>query len=226
LGLAWAVLRPLLAVAVFTLIFGVLAKMPQVGDVPYALVVLSGMVPWFFIAAALIEGSQSLIGDASLVSKTYVPRLLIVLSHVVAGLVDYAVMLVILVIAAMFWAGSQWWFLLPFASVWMLLAALGPAFFFAAMTVQYRDVRFALPFLVQIGMFLTPVLYSSALVPEAWLGLYFANPYAGVVELHRVALLGSAPQEAMLMSLASTAFFLWLGIRAFVRVEQKMADFV
>lgn len=231
IGIAWAVVRPFLTMVVFTVVFGHLAKLPSVGGAPYPVMVLAGMLPWFLFSTVLTEASSSLIGNASLVSKVYFPRLIIPASSAVVALVDFAINLVLL-IGLMLWYGyPPGWrilFLPPFL-VLAVLASLGPAFLITALNVKYRDFRYIIPFIVQFGLYVSPVGFSSDTVPPQWRLWYSLNPVVGVIDGFRWCVLGgNSPLylPGTIACLGIVAFFLWLGITYFRRTEKNFADVI
>lgn len=229
LGMAWAVLQPLLAMLAFSLFFGRLAKMPSDG-VPYPIFAYCALVPWQLFAYALTESGSSLIANQNLISKVYFPRLVIPMSAVLAGLVDFLIAFAVLV-AMMGYYGlspSMAAWALPAAVALIIGVALGAGLWLSALNVRYRDVRYTIPFLVQFWLFVTPIAYPSSLVPAQWRSLYGLNPMVGVVEVFRWALLGTPmPAPGMLaMSLAATTVLLISGLYYFRRMEDTFADSV
>ena len=231
IGVAWAVVRPLLTMVVFTIVFGKLAGLPSDGAVPYPVLVFAGMLPWFLFSSILAEASGSLVGNANLIGKVYFPRLIIPTSSAVVALVDFAINLAIL-FAIMAWYGvAPGWqiVLLPAFVALAVLASLGPALFLTALNVKYRDFRYIIPFVVQVGLYVSPVGFSSAVVPEAWRFWYSLNPVVGVIDGFRWCLLGGESRLYMpgfLLSLGVVALFLWLGVAYFRRTERSFADLV
>lgn len=231
IGIAWAVVRPLLTMVVFTIVFGRLAGLPSDGTVPYAVLVFAGMLPWFLFASILSEASASLVGNANLIGKVYFPRLIIPASAAVVALVDFAINQAML-FAIMAWYGvvPGWQIvLLPAFVALAVLASLGPALLITALNVKYRDFRYIIPFLVQFGLYVSPVGFSSAVVPEQWRFWYSLNPVVGVIDGFRWALLGGESRlflPGFAVSLAVVALFLWLGIGYFRRTERTFADLV
>lgn len=231
IGVAWALLRPFLTMVVFTVVFGHLAKLPSDGAAPYPILVFAGMLPWFLFSSVLSEASGSVVGNSHLVGKVYFPRIIIPTSSAVVALVDFAINLVLLV-ALMAWFGfaPNWRFvLLPAFILLAVLASLGPALFITALNVKYRDFRYIIPFIVQFGLYVSPVGFSSAVVPEHWRFWYSLNPVVGVIDGFRWCLLGGESQiyvPGFLMSLLVTAAFLWLGISYFRRTEKTFADLI
>jgi lipopolysaccharide transport system permease protein len=234
LGVAWAVIQPLFTVAVFSIFFGALAKVPSDG-LPFPLFVLTALLPWQLFSYALTQSSNSLVAEQRVITKVYFPRLVVPLASVLSGLVDFAVtfVLVLGMIGWYAWTGQ------PVALTWALLAvpilvlfalatALAVGLWLAALNVQYRDVRYAIPFLAQLWLFATPVVYSSTLVPEAWRPLYGLNPMAGVVESFRWALLGSGAVDWPMLGVSAAVVLLLLvsGLYYFRRLERTFADLV
>ena len=229
LGVIWALLQPAVTLAVFTFIFGRLAKMPS-GDTPYPLLVLGGLLPWQLFSAAFSNSSGSLVANTHLISKIYFPRLIVPLASVAVALIDFAV--VLLLVAGMF----LWWrflpdwrlLLLPLFTVWALLAALGAGLWLTALTVKYRDFRYVVPFLLQVGLFLSPVGFSSVNLPN-WRLIYALNPMVGVIDGFRWSLLrGSQPLDPvpLVISMAMTIALLLTGLRQFRRTERTFADVI
>lgn len=231
IGIAWAVVRPLLTMVVFTVIFGNLAKLPSDGAVPYPLLVFAGMLPWFLFSSILSDASNSLISNANLITKVYFPRLIVPSATCVVALVDFTINLAIL-FGLMAWFGfmPNWHIVfLPVFVVLAVLASLGPALFITALNVKYRDFRFLIPFIVQFGLYVSPVGFSSAVVPDAWRFLYSLNPVVGVIDGFRWCLLGGESQlyvPGFLGSLGVVAIVLWIGIRHFRRTERAFADLI
>lgn len=228
LGAAWAIIQPVMMMLVFTLFFGKLGKIPSDG-VPYALFSLAALVPWNLFANGLTQSSDSVVGNAALIKKVYFPRLVVPFSRVAAGLVDFGLSVVVLFLL-MAWMGvSPTWNViwLPLLSLLAVIAALGTGLWLSALNVQFRDVRYVVPFMTQIWMFASPIAYPSTLLPESWRAVYSLNPMVGVVEGFRWALLGSPPPGAILfVSSAMALVVLVSGIFYFRRMEQTFADVV
>jgi lipopolysaccharide transport system permease protein len=231
IGVLWAVIRPLLAMVIFTIIFGRIAKLPSDGSAPYALLVLAGMLPWTFFSSGLSEGSNSLINNERLITKVYFPRLIIPTASIVVAFLDLLIGFVILV-AMMAWYqfGPTWrMLLLPGFALLVFLASMGPALWIASLNVMYRDFRFVIPFLVQLGLYVSPVGFSSNIVPEQWRLLYSINPMVGVIDGFRWCILGEQSQlylPGLAAGLGSMAFLLWLGIGRFRKIEKSFADLI
>ncbi|MBD0370033.1 MAG: ABC transporter permease [Pyrinomonadaceae bacterium] len=229
LGVAWAVIQPLFMMLVFSLFFGRLAKVPS-DNIPYPVFVFCALLPWQLFAHALTESSNSLVSNERLITKVYFPRLVIPLSAVLAGLVDFAIAFLVL-IAMMFFYGITPHLAvltLPLFILLAVLTALGVGLWLSALNVQYRDVRYTLTFLTQFWLFATPVAYPSSLIPEKWRALYGLNPMAGVVEGFRWALLGRTepPAPMLIVSSAVTLLVLVGGLYYFKRMEESFADIV
>lgn len=229
LGVAWALLQPLVAMGIFTLFFGVLIKVPSDG-LPYALFAYTGLLPWTYFANAASNASGSLVANTNLVSKVYFPRLAIPLSSVLAGLIDLAVglglFLLLLVAFGVTPTPNLVW--VPAFVALTMLTALSVGVWLSALDVEYRDVRYAIPFLIQVWMFATPVVYPASVVPEQYRALYGLNPMAGVVEGFRWALLGQrdAPGPLLAVSVGVMVLTLVSGLFYFRRMERTFADVI
>jgi lipopolysaccharide transport system permease protein len=229
LGLAWVVLQPLVTMLLFTFVFGKLGGLPSDG-LPYPLFVLAGLLPWQLFSYALTQSSNSLVSEQRLITKVYFPRLVIPLASVLAGLADFAAAFVLLIAGMLWFRVLPPWSVLavPLLVVFAVLAALSVGLWLSALNVQYRDVRYTIPFLNQSWMFLTPVAYPSSIVPEAYRPLYGLNPMAGVVEAFRWALLGTAepPWGVMAVSAVIVLVLFGGGLLYFRRMERTFADVV
>jgi lipopolysaccharide transport system permease protein len=228
LGAAWAILQPFMTMVVFTIFFGRLANMQSDGF-PYPVFVYSALVPWTFFANAITSSSNSLIGSAHLISKVYFPRLIIPLSAVGVGIVDFGIAVSIL-LAMMLFYGVGWSLNLLMAPVLLLaimFTALGAGTCLSALTVSYRDFRYVVPFMLQLWMFVTPVVYPASLVPTQWRWLLYLNPMAGLIEGFRAAFLGQAFDFFGLVVSAGAAIILFLiGVIFFERIERRFADII
>lgn len=229
LGAAWAVIQPVFTMVVFSLFFGKLAKVPS-DNVPYPIFSYAALLPWQLFAKALNDASRSLVGGRNMLTKVYFPRLILPLASLLGGLVDFAIAFLVLL-------GMMWYYRVPLTpQVWTvllflplaLLTALGVGLWLAALNVLYRDVGYALPFLTQAWMFITPIAYSSTLVPEKWRLVYALNPMAGVVNGFRWALLDTptGPDASMAVSVAVALVVLVSGVFFFRRMERMFADVV
>jgi lipopolysaccharide transport system permease protein len=230
IGIAWSVIRPLATMLVFTVVFGTLAKLPSNG-VPYPIMVYAAMLPWQFFANSLTESSNSLIDNANLLTKVYFPRLIVPAGSLIVGLVDFFISLVILfgVMAWYQYLPDIRMLLLPFFLVLAFLASFGAGLWLSALNVKYRDFRYVVPFLVQFGLYISPVGFSSAIVPEKWRMLYFLNPMVGVIDGFRWAILGDAfpvywPGLALSASLTVLMFI--GGLLYFRNMERSFADVI
>ena len=227
LGISWAILQPLVTMLIFTVVFGRLARVPSDG-LPYPVFALAALLPWNFFAGALNLATTSVVGNAQLISKVYFPRLIVPLSGVVSGSVDFAVAFVML-LGMMFWFGIVPGWSVVALSLFLLLAAataLGVGLWLAALNARYRDVGHAIPFLIQCWMYASPVAYPVSLIPEKWRLLYSLNPLAGVIEGFRWALLGKAHPSfsAMMISALVVGALLLGGLIFFKRMERSFAD--
>jgi lipopolysaccharide transport system permease protein len=229
LGIAWVALQPLATTIVFTLIFGNLARMPS-DNLPYAVFALTGLLPWNYFAGAVGRGGQSLVGSANLISKVYFPRLIIPVSGVLGGLVDFAIVFCLLVVLLALYGyyPTLSWLLLPFFLLLAIATALGVSLWLSALNVQYRDVGYLIPFFLQLWFFATPVVYPSSLIPPPWNLVYALNPMTGVVEGFRWALFGkgAAPGPILIISIAAVIVVLITGLYVFKRMERTFADVV
>lgn len=229
IGVAWAVVRPFLTMVVFTIVFGRLAKLPTAGTAPYPIMVFAGMLPWFLFSSVLSEASNSLVANTNLVGKVYFPRIIIPSATAVVALVDLAINFVMLVGLMIWFAYLPSWraVFLPLFVVLALCASLGPSLVMTALNVKYRDFRYIIPFIVQFGVYISPVGFSSAIVPEKWRFWFALNPIVGPIDGFRWCLLG-APLDLreFAISCAVTAILLWLGIAYFRRTERSFADII
>ncbi|KAB2857908.1 MAG: ABC transporter permease [Bauldia sp.] len=228
LGFAWAIIQPVMLMVVFSVFFGGLAKMPSDG-LPYPVFVYAGLLPWTFFANAISGSANSLVGSSNLISKVYFPRLIIPLSSVGGGLVDFAIAAAILLLLCLFY-GVGWSVNLlaaPILIAGIIFIALGVGVFLAALNVAFRDFRYVIPFMVQFWMFATPVVYPASLVPAEWRWLLFLNPMAGFIEGFRSAFLGR-PFDwlAIAISLVVAAAVFVAGVAYFEKVERSFADVI
>lgn len=231
IGVAWAVVRPLLTVAIFTIVFGRVAKLPSDGAAPYPVMVFAGMIAWTLFSTILSEASNSLVSNANLIGKVYFPRLIVPSATIVVALVDAAITLGMLA-AMMAWYRfiPDWRIVfLPAFVILAVLASLGPALLMTAMNVKYRDFRYIIPFILQFGVYVSPVGFSSGSIPESWRLLYSLNPVVGVIDGFRWALLRGEAQlylPGFLLSLVVTAVMLMIGVAYFRRTERGFADLI
>ncbi len=230
IGIVWALIRPFLTMVVFTVIFGRIANLPSEGA-PYPILVFSAMLPWQFFANSLSECSNSLISNANLISKVYFPRLIVPTSAVVVSFVDFMISGIIL-LALMAWYNfvPSWRILtLPLFIAIAFAASIGAGLWLASLNVQYRDFRFIVPFIVQFGLYISPVGFSSSVVPQEWRFIYSLNPIVGVIDGFRWAILGGESHlylPGFLLSLGFVALLLISGIWYFRKMERKFADVI
>jgi lipopolysaccharide transport system permease protein len=231
IGAAWAIVRPLLTMIIFTVIFGHVAKLPTEGSVPYPVLVMAGMLPWFLFSTILNNASNSLVMNANLIGKVYFPRLIVPVASSMVAVVDFAITFALLLaMMAVFGVTPGWQILLLPAFVLLaILASLGPALILTSLNVKYRDFRFIIPFIVQFGLYVSPVGFSSSVVPDEWRLLYSLNPVVGVIDGFRWCLLGGEAQlyaPGFAASLGIVALFLWWGVAMFRATEKIFADLV
>ncbi len=227
LGASWAILQPLLTMVVFNVFFHRLAKVPSEGDIPYEIFSYAGLLPWQYFSTAVASSSNSLLNSAALIRKVYFPRISVPVASALGGLVDFCFAFLVLL-------GMMVWFrvvptpailLLPIFMLLAIATVVGIGLWLSALSVQYRDVRYIVPFLVQFWLFATPVVYPSSLISEPWRTIYGLNPMVGVVEGFRWALLGTnPPSAAIFVSALVTATLLLTGMLFFQRTERKFAD--
>jgi lipopolysaccharide transport system permease protein len=231
IGAAWALIRPFLTMVVFTVIFGKLANLPSDGTAPYALMVFAGMLPWSFFATAVGDASNSLLGNANLISKIYFPRLIVPIAAVMVAFVDFLISFAILAALMVWYQFMPGWqiLLLPaFMSV-AVIVSFGIGVWITALNVKYRDFRYVVPFIVQLGLYASPVGFSSNIIPQQWRLVYSLNPMVGVIDGFRWCILGAESQlywPGFWLSLIVAGFFLWLGIRRFRKMEKSFADLI
>lgn len=229
-GVAWALIRPLITMALFTLIFGKLANFPSEG-VPYPLFALAGMVPWMLFANTIQEATPCLLNNPSLLSRIYFPRVVIPASLILVQFVDFLITLILL-FGMVFWIGNiLFWhfFILPFFVLLAMLLCLGCSLLLSALTVQFRDIRYVIPFFVQFGLYLSPVGYGSFMIPEKWQWLYFLNPMAGIIEGFRWSIFGIYQPYlpmALGLSVTITLALLFIGFKVFRTMERRFGDII
>lgn len=231
IGLLWAVVRPVLTMIVFTVIFSKVAKLPSEGSAPYALMVFAAMLPWQFFATSVSESSNSLIGNTQLITKVYFPRIIIPISSVITSMIDFLISLAILSVLMIYYRFSPTWniLLLPGFFIIAFITAMGIGLFITSLNVKYRDFRYVIPFLVQFGLYVSPVGFSSSVIPEQYRLLYSLNPMVGVIDGFRWAILGGESNlfiPGFILSLCVTVFFIIIGIRKFRKMEKSFADII
>lgn len=228
-GVLWAVLRPFLTMVVFTVVFGKLAGLPSEG-VPYPILVYAAMLPWQFASTAFGEASNSLVANAGLLTKIYFPRLIVPASAVIVAFVDFLVAFLILVLLMIGYGFAPSWTIatLPLFILLAFLTATGAGLFIAALNVRYRDFRHVVPFMVQFGLFISPVGFSSSVVPEQWRLVYSLNPMVGVIDGFRWAILGNARLywPGFVISASLSLLLLFIGLRYFRQTERTFADVI
>jgi len=229
IGAAWAVVRPVITMIIFTVVFGRLAKMPTDGATPYPVMVFAGMLPWFLFSTILSDASASLVGNANLIGKVYFPRLIVPAATIAVALVDFAISFVLMLAMMVWFRFMPDWriLLLPAFVLLAVLASLGPSLLMTALNVKYRDFRYIIPFVLQFGLYVSPVGFSSQAVPAQWRLLYSLNPAVGVIDGFRWCLLGGQAHlyiPGFLASLGVVALSLWWGVAYFRRTERTFAD--
>jgi lipopolysaccharide transport system permease protein len=231
IGAAWSIIRPLLTMIIFTIIFSKVAKIPAGMNVPYAIMVYAGMLPWTFFSTALSEASNSLIGNSNLISKVYFPRLIVPTATVITSVVDFLIsflLMFLLYIWYSFWPDWRILFL-PLFFLLAFIASIGTGYFITALNVKYRDFRYIVPFIVQFGLYISPVGFNSNLIPEKWRLFYAINPMVGVIDGFRWCLLRGEQKlqwDTMCISIIVSFLLLWLGIRQFRKMEKSFADLI
>ena len=230
IGIAWSLIRPLLTMIVFTIIFGKLAKLPSEG-IPYPILVFAAMLPWQFFSNSLSESSNSLIANANLLSKIYFPRIIMPTSSVIVGLVDFLISFVILALLMIWYKFIPDWRIvtLPLFLVLALFSSLGFGLWIAALNVKYRDFRYIVPFIIQFGLYISPVGFSSSIIPGNWRLLYSINPMVGVIDGFRWAILGQNVQiywPGFFLSIGLTILVFLYGLRYFRMTERTFADVI
>src|SRR6266481_5483822 len=230
IGVIWAILRPFIAMVIFSVVFGRIAKMPSNG-IPYPILVFAAMLPWQFFANALTEASNSLVTNTNLVSKVYFPRLIIPAGAVITTLLDLLISAVLLGVLMIYFHFLPDWRLLtlPVFTLLAFLAALGPGLLLTALNVKFRDFRHVIPFIAQFGLFISPVGFSSDVIPANWRLIYSLNPMVGVIDGFRWAICRGYSHmyvPGFMLSVSVIAFFLWLGVWYFRRTEKGFADVI
>ena len=230
IGLAWSLIRPFLTMIVFTVIFGRLAKLPSEG-VPYPILVYAGMLPWQFFATSFTDASNSLLNNSNMLTKIYFPRLIIPVSTVIVNLVDFLISFIILVGLMIWYHFAPSWSILflPLFLILAILTALGAGIYVAALNVKYRDFKYIVPFVVQFGLYISPVGFSSNVVPDKWRLLYSINPMVGIIDGFRWSILGGDSHiflPGMIISIAFIFFLFIFGIIYFRKTEKSFADII
>lgn len=230
-GLAWAVLRPVLTMVILTVIFNRVAGLSSEGRAPYALMVMAGMLPWMFFSSAMSDAASSLVANTGLVSKIYFPRLIVPAATIIVAVVDLLIGLVILAAMMVWYRYAPDWRLvfLPLFILMAFFAALGPGLWVTAINVRYRDFRYVIPFVVQFGLYVSPVGFAFSKVPAAWRLVYSLNPMVGVINGFRWAVLGEKTPlypQSVIIGVVVILLLLWLGISQFRKLEKSFADLI
>jgi lipopolysaccharide transport system permease protein len=230
IGAAWSIIRPVLTMIVLTVVFGKIANLPSEGTAPYAIMVYAAMLPWQFFANSLSESSNSLVGNANLISKVYFPRMIIPASAVITSFVDFIISFVILMVLMIGYQFAPDWkiIFLPLFLPLAFFSAFGIGLWLTALNVKYRDFRYIVPFIVQFGLYVSPVGFSSRIVPEKWRLLYSVNPMVGVIDGFRWCILGESNiyVPGFILSVGVTVLFMIIGIFYFRKTEKKFADHI
>lgn len=229
IGIAWAVVRPFLTTLIFTFVFRRMAHLPSEGAAPYPVLVFAGMLPWFLFSTILSEGSASLVANANLIGKVYFPRLIVPAATIAVALADFAVSFILMLMMMAYFRFLPDWRIvfLPAFVLLAILASLGPALLLTALNVKYRDFRYVIPFVLQFGLYVSPVGFAATAVPPAWRLAYSLNPAVGVIDGFRWCLLAGQAQfywPGFIASLGVVAVFLWWGVTYFRRTERTFAD--
>lgn len=228
LGISWAIIRPLLTLIVFTVVFGEIANLPSNG-IPYPLIVCAGILPWNFFSTAFSEAGSSLITNSNLMTKVYFPRLIIPSSTIIVSLIDFVISLLLLFLLMVWYSfpPSVNLIFIPLVLILSMLCAMGSGFLVAALNVQYRDFRYIIPFIVQLGLYISPVGFNATIIPEKWKLLYYLNPMAGIIDAFRWCILGQPVYiNGLLCSMIVSALLMFAGIRYFRSTEKKFADVI
>lgn len=231
LGVAWAIFRPLITMVIFTIVFSRLAKLQSEGAAPYAILVYAGMMPWTLFSTGLSDASNSLITNTNLITKIYFPRLIIPTAAIITAFVDFLIGLGLLFVLMLWFRFAPNWHIvfLPFFIVLALIASVGPGLWVTALNTKFRDFKHIIPFVVQVGLYISPVGFSSAIIPVKWKYLYYLNPIVGVIDGFRWCILGGNTRidwTSVIMSLSVSIFMLIAGIRKFRSMEKSFADII
>ncbi|MDB5118118.1 MAG: phosphate transporter permease [Mucilaginibacter sp.] len=232
LGVLWAIIRPLLTMIIFTYVFGHLAHMKVEGAAPYAIMVFAGLLPWQFFSNALSESSGSLIDNEKLITKVYFPRLIIPASSVITSSIDFLISFVILLALFIFYRYTPpvQIFIMPLFWIIAFAASFGPGLYLTALNVKFRDFRYIIPFIVQFGLYISPVGFSSNIIADKWKWAYSLNPMVGVIDAFRWCIIKGSPnpfiQYPFYISLSVIVFFLWLSVYKFRKMEKNFADMI
>ena len=230
IGLSWSIIRPVLTMVVFTVVFGRIAKLPSEG-VPYPILVYSALLPWQFFSTSFSDASASLIGNSNMLTKLYFPRLIIPVSTIIVNLVDFFISFIILIVLMMWYNFVPTWTILciPVFLFLAFVASLSVGLYVAALNVKYRDFKYIIPFVVQFGLYISPVGFTSSIVPEKWKLLYSLNPMVGIIDGFRWSILGGKSQiyePGLLLSIGVISLLMFLSIRYFRKTEKTFADII
>lgn len=231
IGLIWSILRPILTVAAFTIVFGRIANLQSEGNSPYSILVFTGLLPWMFFSSSLVDSSNSLIDNSNLVGKIYFPRIILPIASIFSSLVDFMIGSILLGLLLIFYdyLPSSRIIYLPFFFVLLLMAALGPSLIACALNVKYRDFRYIIPFALQIGFYISPIGFSTSLVPEKYKFLYYINPMAGILDGFRWCILSDVNEiyfQGWLISFSMILLMFIIGIVVFRYYEKAFADLI
>lgn len=231
IGALWSILRPLITMIIFTVIFGNIAKVPPGINAPYAIVVYAALLPWTFFSTAFSEASNSLLSNSNLISKVYFPRLIVPSSSVITSLVDFFISFTLLFALYIWFGYTPGWqiLLLPVFLLIVFIASMGAGLFLAALNVNFRDFRYIVPFIVQFGLYVSPVGFNTTIVPEKWRLLYSLNPIVGIIDGFRWCLLNGEQVvrwDTMVISISMSFILLFLGIYRFRKMEKTFADLI
>jgi lipopolysaccharide transport system permease protein len=231
IGVGWSIIQPLLTMIVFSVVFGGIAKLPTEGTVPYPILVLLGLLPWQFFSNSLTQCSNSLIGNTNLISKVYFPRLIVPASSIITSFVDFMISFVILIGMMFYYQFVPSWqmIFIPIFLIITFFASLGVGLLLTTLNVKYRDFRYIVPFIVQFGIYISPVGFSSNVVPEKWQLLYSLNPMVGVIDGFRWCIIGGKSEidlTGLMISLFIIFFLVWFAIKHFRKMEKAFADYI
>jgi len=228
IGIAWSVIRPIITMVVFTIVFGRIANLPS-ADAPYPILVFTALLPWLFFSSALSDSSNSLIGNANMISKIYFPRMILPASTVIVALIDFFISFILLGII-MLWYGFVPSWKIVFVPLFLILAmivSLGAGFFLSALNVKYRDFKYIVPFIIQFGLYVSPVGFSSDIIPQKWRFIYSINPMVGVIDGFRWSIIGKGVEfyiPGFLISIFLAILLFIIGIIYFRKTEKTFAD--
>jgi len=230
IGASWAVVKPLITMVIFTIVFGKLAKLPS-GNIPYPILVFTAMLPWYFFATIIQDSSHSLINNAGMISKIYFPRIILPLSSLLVNILDFVIAFSILCMLMIYYQvfPDSKIVLLPFLLFWAAITAIGVGIWFSALIVRYRDFRYVIPFILQVGLYISPVGFSSSIVPENWQLIYSINPMVGVIDGFRWSLIGESHDinhQGLIISMSVSILLFTTGIYYFQKSESKFADII